>query len=51
MSKKYFLRLIPVPGSAFFSFKNASMKTTIEKDNELTAAEKKAGWVLLFDGK
>ncbi|HEY4875722.1 MAG TPA: family 16 glycoside hydrolase, partial [Puia sp.] len=36
---------------ALFSFHKNHSALLQEKDNELSAAEKKAGWVLLFDGK
>jgi hypothetical protein len=36
---------------ALFSFYSKTSVVLQTKDNELTAAEKKAGWVLLFDGK
>jgi len=51
MYKKFLPALIPVFALCLFAFRMKDMKSNFQKDNELSAAEKKAGWVLLFDGK
>jgi len=49
MLKKFLLVLLPL-ASIFPAFTKPG-KSKPMNDNELTPAEKKAGWVLLFDGK
>src|SRR5579871_3525528 len=48
MYKKYFAVAFVAASIAFSSFQKDNVQ---QKDNELSAAEKKAGWILLFDGK
>jgi hypothetical protein len=51
MYKKYLTIALAASSIAFFAFHKTTHLAAQQKDNELTDAEKKAGWTLLFDGK